>query len=120
MSDQQAAAKPRNALWVKGQSGNPAGRPKGSRNAITLAKISMESELRAQAGPQMARVLEKAIELALQGDTAMIKLLMDQWMSKSRSGNEDDSPREKIQIVIGKLDQVPEVKGRVFNNGEEE
>jgi len=31
-------------LWVKGQSGNPAGRPKGSKNRITdLTKVFLEA-----------------------------------------------------------------------------
>lgn len=110
----QVAEKKRTHLWQKGQSGNPAGRPPGSRNAITLAKLQLEGELRAQLGPRMQEVMNKAVELALAGDTGMIKLLADQWIGKSRSNDNDDGPKEKIQIVIGKLDQTPDIKGRVI------
>ena len=105
---------PRSHLWQKGQSGNPAGRPKGAKNAITLAKLQLESELRSQIGPKMALVMDKAVELALEGDTQMIRLLADQWIGKSRSNDNEDAPKEKIQIIIGKLDQQPEIEGRVI------
>lgn len=107
--------------WVKGQSGNPAGRPKGSKNAITLAKLQLEGELRAQMGPQMVQVMQKAIDLALQGDTMMIKLLVDSCVSKSRAGSDDDAPREKVVIQVGRLDQGPvPINGRVVPNEENE
>jgi hypothetical protein len=54
----------------KGQSGNPAGRPRGSRNAATLA---VEAMLDGEA----ERLTRKAIDLALAGDTVALKLCID-------------------------------------------
>jgi hypothetical protein len=56
--------------FAKGQSGNPAGRPRGSRNATTLA---LESLLDGQA----EAITQKAVELALAGDMTAIRLCMD-------------------------------------------
>ncbi len=53
-----------------GQSGNPAGKPKGTRNAVTLA---LESLLDGQA----AALTQKAIELALAGDLTALRLCLD-------------------------------------------
>lgn len=53
-----------------GQSGNPDGRPKGSRNATTLA---LESLLDGQA----TALTQKAIDLALLGDMAALRLCLD-------------------------------------------
>jgi hypothetical protein len=53
-----------------GQSGNPNGRPKGSRNAATLA---LESLLDGEA----AALTRKAVELALAGDIAALRLCLD-------------------------------------------
>src|SRR5450631_915130 len=53
-----------------GQSGNPSGRPKGSRNATTLA---LESLLDGQA----TALTQKAIDLALTGDMAALRLCLD-------------------------------------------
>ena len=54
----------------KGESGNPAGRPRGSRNRATLL---MESLLADDA----EAIGRKAIEMAKQGDMAAIRLCMD-------------------------------------------
>ena len=56
--------------FAKGQSGNPAGRPKGSRNATTLA---LETLLDGQA----SALTQKAIDLALTGDMAALRLCLD-------------------------------------------
>jgi hypothetical protein len=53
-----------------GQSGNPAGRPKGSRNATTVA---LENLLDGQA----VALTSKAVELALSGDMAALRLCID-------------------------------------------
>lgn len=52
-----------------GQSGNPAGRPKGSRNKSTL--------LTAQLQDALPDLLDKTRELAMAGDTTALKLLLD-------------------------------------------
>ena len=56
--------------FEKGESGNPAGRPRGSRNRATLL---MESLLADDA----EAIGRKAIEMAKQGDMAAIRLCMD-------------------------------------------
>jgi hypothetical protein len=53
-----------------GQSGNPNGRPKGSRNATTLA---LESLLDGQA----KALTQKAVDLALSGDLAALRICLD-------------------------------------------
>lgn len=57
-------------LFKKGESGNKAGRPKGSRNATTLA---VQSLLNGQA----EALTQKAIESALIGDSTALKICMD-------------------------------------------
>jgi hypothetical protein len=56
--------------FPKGKSGNPDGRPKGSRNATTLA---LETLLDGQA----AALTQKAIDLALTGDMAALRICLD-------------------------------------------
>jgi hypothetical protein len=56
--------------FYKGESGNPAGRPRGSRNRTT---ILMQSLLEAD-GEALAR---KAIDLAKGGDLAALRMCMD-------------------------------------------
>jgi hypothetical protein len=62
-----------------GESGNPSGRPKGSRNRATIA---MQSLLEGE-GEKLTR---KAVELALAGDTTALRLCMERIMP-SRKDN---------------------------------
>lgn len=57
-------------LWKPGQSGNAAGRPRGSRNATTLA---VQALLHGQA----QELTQKAIEQALEGDSVALRLCLD-------------------------------------------
>lgn len=106
-------------LWEPGQSGNPAGRPKNSRNQISLVKLQVEGELRAQMMPQMQAIVSKMIEQALDGDKEMQKILFSAWVGKSRS-TEDEKPREPINITIGKLEQIPAINGKVYPSSQSE
>ena len=56
--------------FEKGRSGNPRGRPLGSRNTATMAA---EELLQGEA----ERLTRKCIELALSGDTVALKLCID-------------------------------------------
>jgi hypothetical protein len=124
---------PKAHQFQPGKSGNPAGRPKGSRNAISIIKLQIEGELRAQMRPQMQAIVAEMLRQALPtdkvdpktgeittipGDRDMLKTLFNSWVSKTKAGDEE-APKEKIVIQIGKLDQIPTVSGRTITNGEE-
>jgi Family of unknown function (DUF5681) len=70
MSAENTVGKQRGRPFQKGQSGNQDGRPKGSRNATTIA---LETLLDGQA----TALTQKAIELALTGDMAALRLCLD-------------------------------------------
>jgi hypothetical protein len=70
MSTENTAGKQRGRPFQKGQSGNPDGRPKGSRNATTLA---LETLLDGQA----QALTQKAIDIALTGDIPALRLCLD-------------------------------------------
>src|SRR3954469_16604258 len=56
--------------FQKGQSGNPSGKPKGTRHRVTMAaETLMEGEAEA--------ITRKAIELAKEGDSPALRLCMD-------------------------------------------
>src|SRR3978361_2276837 len=56
--------------FAKGQSGNPAGKPAGTRNATTLA---VEQLLHGEA----EAITRKAIEMAKEGDTIALRLVLE-------------------------------------------
>lgn len=70
MAADKTARQQRGKPFKPGQSGNPSGRPQGSRNAATLA---LESLLDGQA----EALTQKAIDLALAGDMAALRLCLE-------------------------------------------
>lgn len=63
--------------FKKGQSGNPAGKPKGARNRATMAA---ETLLEGEA----ENLTRKAIEKALEGDTVALKLCLDRILPRKK------------------------------------
>src|ERR1700737_1758408 len=70
MTPENTEAKQGGTQFQPGQSGNPNGKPKGTRNAATLA---LESLLDGEA----EALTRKAVELALAGDIAALRLCLD-------------------------------------------
>lgn len=67
---ENAQAKQRGRPFPKGTSGNPAGKPKGTRHKATQAALTLlEGE-----GEALTR---KAVELALAGDTTALRLCLE-------------------------------------------
>jgi hypothetical protein len=70
MTADKTTGKQRGRPFKAGISGNPDGRPKGSRNAATLA-------LEALLDGQAQALTQKAIDLALTGDMAALRLCLE-------------------------------------------
>lgn len=72
--------------WHPGQSGNPAGRPKGARHAalVALDKIGAAN---AEA------LMQRAIEMALTGDVQAMRIMLDRlWPARRGRPVEVDIP----------------------------
>ena len=63
--------------FKKGQSGNPAGRPMGSRNKVTVLAEQVFNEKLFGEDRKADAIIAKAIELAENGDTTCIRLCLD-------------------------------------------
>ena len=79
--DQIDRAKPRRAArgrpFVRGQSGNPGGRPAGARNRKTIAAaILLDGEAEA--------LTRRAVELALAGDPTALRLCLERILPPCR------------------------------------
>lgn len=84
--------------FPKGTSGNPAGRPPGSRNRATVA---MEALLEGDA----EKLMRKAIELALADDVSAMRLCMERLLP----------PRKErpIRIDVGPLENAKQLRDAV-------
>jgi hypothetical protein len=101
-------ARRKNGTFLPGSTGNRQGRPKGSKNRITLLKHAMEQQLREQMEGDMAEVVKQMMTLAKQGDKDMIKLAVQLHVSKAGSTDEKDA-KDKVEININS-DAPPEIR----------
>jgi hypothetical protein len=81
--------------WRPGASGNKAGKPRGARHKVTLAaEALLEGEAEA--------LSRKAVELALKGDVAALRLCLDRIL-----------PVRRDRPVIFEIPKMTEVKDAV-------
>ena len=63
--------------WKPGQSGNPKGRPTGSRNRVTLVALAAMEE-------GAAAIAKKVVEMAKQGDLSAARLVLERLVPPAR------------------------------------
>ena len=106
-------------LWVKGQSGNPAGRPKGAKCFSTLfkeavKKVAEESDLKGLQ-PEVAMV-KKAINEALNGNFSFYRDIMDR--NYGQPNQPMDMQGEILLKIAKEVSDNYEVDKRTSNNSE--
>jgi len=89
----------KNGQFVKGAGGNPSGRPKGSKNAITVQKLLLEEAFRGDLSADMAEVLALVVKQALTGDKVSQKLVWEASVSRQSIG-EDKAAGNKQSITV--------------------
>ncbi|HBP90853.1 MAG TPA: hypothetical protein DD706_24565 [Nitrospiraceae bacterium] len=93
-SPENTGQKQEKGKWVKGQSGNPDGRPKGTKNKTTLmAQALLDGEAEA--------LTRKCIQLALKGRPVALKLCLERILPPKKE--------RTIQIDIqapGRLEEI--------------
>lgn len=107
MAESGQLTRTKNGRYVKGQSGNPAGRPKGSKNIITVQKLMLEEAFRYATEEDMGKVLALVVKQALTGDKAAQKLVWDACVSKQNFG-EDKTAGTKQQINVTTMNVTQE------------
>ncbi|WP_291981776.1 DUF5681 domain-containing protein [Candidatus Accumulibacter sp. ACC005] len=63
--------------WKPGQSGNPKGRPAGSRNRVTLVALAAMEE-------GAAAIAKKIVEMARQGDISAARLVLERLVPPAK------------------------------------
>lgn len=83
--------------FQKGQSGNPAGKPKGTRNRTTvIAQGLIDNEAEA--------LVRKVVEMALNGDLACLRICLERLVPTKR-----DAPIEIALPRIGSTADIPKL-----------
>jgi len=94
--------------FLANTSGNKLGRPKGSRNKVTLVKLMAEQAVREDNHDAMVDVCRMVVEDALEGDRHMRKLVWEAIVTKAPSA-ETSATKDKVEIVINSS-VAPEIK----------
>lgn len=106
-TDPELAAEPSprtaRGTFVKGHSGNPLGKAKGTRNAITLQRLDTEAALRDFLRPKAQKILAKAVSMALEGNETMLKVLLDKTLSSLRTEDVGESKDHSVTLTINNL-----------------
>lgn len=90
--------------FMKGESGNPNGRPKGKKNEITELKQSMEIALRKHVSVDKIKGIIDAMVLeALDGSVGAAKLILDKVLSNARDSEDVQDHSGGIKIIIENL-----------------
>jgi hypothetical protein len=101
-------------------SGNLVGRPKGSKNAITVQKLMLEEAVRGSQSEDMGKVCALIIKQALEGDKPSQKLVWDANMSKQNL-TEDKAAGKKQSITVHTMNvRGEDIQGEFEDVTEEE
>jgi Family of unknown function (DUF5681) len=89
--------------WLRGKSGNPAGRPKGARHKATLAaQALLDGEAEA--------LSRKVIELAMSGDATALKICLERILPPRK-----DRPIAFELPQIGSAEDLPKATGAIVH-----
>lgn len=106
-----------NGRFVKGVSGNPAGRPVGSKNKVAQLKVTSEEIFRMGSAEKTNTVLHLILDQALAGDKPSQKLVWDANVSKANI-QDDKTAGAKQQITIHRMEVAKE--GDIIDISKEE
>jgi Family of unknown function (DUF5681) len=103
----KTAGRTRGRPFAKGQSGNPGGWPRGSTNRATrAAELLLDGEA--------AALTRKAVELALAGDPAALRLCLDRTVAPRRERSVELAlpPIRSAADILGAIEVVSGAVGR--------
>ena len=97
---------PKGAQWAPGRSGNPKGRPKGSKSLATILREELDKPIQARVGGRVVSVsrrealVQKQLEMALRGDQRAFATLLKLDPTALRSDESEgvrDAPLSKAE-----------------------
>lgn len=103
----EVAARAPDGKFLSGQSGNPDGRPTGTRNQTTMVKEYIEYALTHELKDDAVAILRVAILKAKQGDNAMIKFLLGDILSEVRREATGSKGNGAVVVTVNNMTEGP-------------
>ena len=118
--EQEAEKKKTAHRFKKGQVANPNGRPKGSKNKLTLLRQAVLMNSEEIVLHNWETVVRKTLELAEEGDTTALKIIWDRMMPAKRAIDTTHDGKDKLNITInvGNLDKPADIEAEVVEDAE--
>jgi hypothetical protein len=88
--------------FVAGTQGNPKGRPVGSKNRTHHIKQAIEEAMARDNAEAIPEIMQKAVDLARDGDKDMIKFVLGDFMKEVRGvpNDEDEASRGPRSVKV--------------------
>jgi len=100
MSD-VVAIRDESGQFLEGVSGNPKGRPVGSRSKLVKIKEKLEIAVREGIdADRIKRIVIKMANLAEDGDVKAARLILDKFMSSGAASEDPEDPQQHRGITI--------------------
>lgn len=118
MDDDKVPTRDDKGRFVKGVSGNPVGRPKGTKNEIAEMKRDLELAVRKKISEkEINAIIKSMIAEALNGNVTAGKLILDKVMSNAKleDGEGEDAPEIVIKIENLTPQHIKDVKGETID-----
>ncbi len=90
----------RKQQWKPGQSGNPAGRPKGARGKLTLLREAVLKKAETSLLDNWEDIVKTTIELAKAGDPTCLNILWNRVIPAKRTIEDKSDTVDKLNISI--------------------
>lgn len=87
--------------FLEGASGNPAGRPVGTRSKLVKIKEKLELAVRENmTADRIGRIIHKMADMAEQGDVKAARLILDKFMSSASTAEDPEDAQVSRGITI--------------------
>jgi len=79
------------------------GRKPGSKNQVTFLRLELEEALRNQLRDDGLEILQKAIQMAKNGNEKVIKVLLDKMLASPKGDDASEAKDNEVRITIQNL-----------------